>query len=177
MTNSFQYYMRYISPMFLNTSRAKWRKPPPSFKKQNGSTIIVAVIISLVLLGLGIGLSNQISSNVRQQSIEYLGAQAYLAAQSGMELALQSVVQSTETRMQDGSGNTLNKKCSAVPQVQVNLFTYCRFNLSCAIENDVVEPEVPAGVVDIYQLESTAACDTGQLTTSRSVVVEVRQEN
>ncbi|WP_334014482.1 agglutinin biogenesis protein MshP [Alteromonas sp. S167] len=171
--------------MFLNAShqlnsnerRRKFRRAPQSLKKQNGSTIIVAVIISLVLLGLGIGLSNQISSNVRQQSIEFLGAQAYLAAQSGMELAVRSIVISTETRMQDGSGNTLNKKCADVPHIQVSLFGYCTFNLSCAIENDVNEPEVPAGVVDIYQLESIAVCESGQLTTSRSVVVEVRQEN
>lgn len=165
--------------MFRNTVNLpfKSKRVPRSLKQQNGSTIIIAVVISLVLLGLGIGLSNQISANVRQQSIEFLGAQAYLAAQSGMELAIHSVVLSTETRMQDGDGNTVNRKCADVPNTQFSVFGYCSFNLSCAIENDVNEPEVPAGAVDIYQLESTAKCETGQLTTSRSVVVEVRQEN
>ncbi len=49
-----------------------------TLSKQRGSTTIVAIIISIVLLGLGIALSNQISSNIRQQSIEYYGARAVL---------------------------------------------------------------------------------------------------
>ena len=50
---------------------------PSSLARQRGATTIVAIIISIVLLGLGIALSNQISSNIRQQSIEYYGAVSY----------------------------------------------------------------------------------------------------
>ena len=75
---------------------------PSSLARQRGATTIVAIIISIVLLGLGIALSNQISSNIRQQSIEYYGARAYLAAQSGMEVAISRLI----------NGN--NPACSAI---------------------------------------------------------------
>ena len=41
-----------------------------SLVRQKGSTTIVAIIISIVLLGLGIALSNQISSNMIEILIE-----------------------------------------------------------------------------------------------------------
>ena len=100
--------------------------------KQRGSTTIVAIIISIVLLGLGIALSNQISSNIRQQSIEYYGARAYLAAQSGMEVAISRLI----------NGN--NPACTAITQpITINAANVqnCSITLSCDVETEVEEPE------------------------------------
>ena len=138
-----------------------------SLVRQKGSTTIVAIIISIVLLGLGIALSNQISSNIRQQSIEYYGARAYLAAQSAMEVAI--------SRLINGS----NPVCSVITQpVIINAANVqnCVIALSCEVETEVEEPEVAAGEIRVYALGAEAQCSVGQLATSKRVLVEVRQE-
>ncbi len=135
--------------------------------RQQGSTTIVAIIISIVLLGLGITLSNQISSNIRQQSIEYYGARAYLAAQSGMEVAISRLI------------NGDNPACTVITQpvvISVVNMQNCTITLSCEVETEVEEPEVAAGEIRVYALGAEAQCSTGQLETSKRVLVEVRQE-
>ena len=135
--------------------------------RQQGSTTIVAIIISIILLGLGIALSNQISSNIRQQSIEYYGARAYLAAQSGMEVAISRLI------------NGDNPACTVITQpvvISVVNMQNCTITLSCAVETEVEEPEVAAGEIRVYALGAGAQCSTGQLETSKRVLVEVRQE-
>jgi len=134
---------------------------------QRGSTTIVAIVISIVLLGLGIALSNQISSNIRQQSIEYYGARAYLAAQSGIEVAVSRLV----------NGN--NPDCPTIVQpvtMNASNLQNCTLALSCQVETNVDEPEVAAGEIRVYSLASEALCRSGQLETSKRVLVEVRQE-
>ena len=135
--------------------------------RQQGSTTIVAIIISIILLGLGIALSNQISSNIRQQSIEYYGARAYLAAQSGMEVAISRLI------------NGDNPACTVITQpvvISVANMQNCTITLSCEVETEVQEPEVAAGEIRVYALASQAQCSIGQLETSKRVLVEVRQE-
>lgn len=153
-----------------NVSHCKKRRPVDlcrSPARQKGSTTIVAIIISIVLLGLGIALSNQISSNIRQQSIEYYGARAYLAAQSGMEVAISRLI----------NGN--NPACAAITQpviISAANVQNCVITLSCEVETEVEEPEVAAGEIRVYALGAEAQCSVGQLETSKRVLVEVRQE-
>ena len=138
-----------------------------SLVRQKGSTTIVAIIISIVLLGLGIALSNQISSNIRQQSIEYYGARAYLAAQSAMEVAISRLI----------NGN--NPACAVITQpitIDAANVQNCVITLSCEVETEVEEPEVAAGEIRVYALGAEAQCRIGQLETSKRVLVEVRQE-
>ncbi|CAI3926686.1 hypothetical protein [Alteromonas macleodii] len=136
--------------------------------RQQGSTTIVAIIISIILLGLGIALSNQISSNIRQQSIEYYGARAYLAAQSGMEVAISRLI----------NGNNPGCLDIIAPPVDISAahLQNCSVLLSCDVETNVEEPEVAAGEIRVYALGAEAQCSTGQLETSKRVLVEVRQE-
>ena len=153
-----------------NVSHCKKRRPVGLCRspvRQKGSTTIVAIIISIVLLGLGIALSNQISSNIRQQSIEYYGARAYLAAQSGMEVAISRLI----------NGN--NPACAAITQpviISAANVQNCVITLSCEVETEVEEPEVAAGEIRVYALGAEAQCSVGQLETSKRVLVEVRQE-
>lgn len=153
-----------------NVSHCKKLRPVDlcrSPARQKGSTTIVAIIISVVLLGLGIALSNQISSNIRQQSIEYYGARAYLAAQSGMEVAISRLI----------NGN--NPACAAITQpviISAANVQNCVITLSCEVETEVEEPEVAAGEIRVYALGAEAQCSVGQLETSKRVLVEVRQE-
>jgi MSHA biogenesis protein MshP len=138
-----------------------------SLHRQKGSATMVAVIISLVLLSIGIALSNQISSNARQQSIEYYGARAYLSAQSGLEVAISRLV------------NNNNPNCSVIEapvNIAADALSNCTVTLSCDVETNVDEPEVSAGAIRVYLLESLSQCSAGQLSTSRRVLVEVRQE-
>jgi len=176
MMSRYRSYMRFISlmcpskktPQLINHRRGqRILGLSASPARQKGSTIIVAIIISVVLLGLGIALSNQISSNIRQQSIEYYGARAYLAAQSGMEVAISRLI----------NGN--NPACAAITQpviISAANVQNCVITLSCEVEDEVEEPEVAAGEIRVYALGAEAHCSVGQLETSKRVLVEVRQE-
>jgi MSHA biogenesis protein MshP len=52
----------------------------------------------------------------------------------------------------------------------------CSVSLSCEVEINVDEPEVSVGAIRVYSLGALAACSTGQLNTSRELLVEIRQE-
>ena len=135
--------------------------------KQRGATTIVAVVISIIMLTIGIALSNQIASGTRQQSVEYYGTRAYLAAQTGLEVAV--------TRVVTGS----NPACSRVVTpilFTTNALSNCSVSLACRVEQNIDEPEVASGAIRVYQLSSEAQCSVGQLETSRRLLVEVRQE-
>ena len=141
-----------------------------TLSKQRGSTTIVAIIISIVLLGLGIALSNQISSNIRQQSIEYYGARAYLAAQSGVEMLVSRLVE-----LEDPLCPNEYEQYELPPQSTVS-FPNCVIQIKCDDALDVNEPDVTSRNIDVYEFTATASCRSGQIDTSRSVTVEVRQE-
>lgn len=135
--------------------------------KQRGATTIVAVVISIIMLTIGIALSNQIASSTRQQSVEYYGTRAYLAAQTGLEVAVTRVV----------NGN--NPECTAVTTpilLTASALNNCTVSLACQVEQNIDEPEVASGAIRVYQLSSQAQCSIGQLETSRRLLVEVRQE-
>lgn len=135
--------------------------------KQRGATTIVAVVISIIMLTIGIALSNQIASSTRQQSVEYYGTRAYLAAQTGLEVAVTRVV----------NGN--NPACTAVTTpilLTASALNNCTVSLACRVEQNIDEPEVASGAIRVYQLSSQAQCSIGQLETSRRLLVEVRQE-
>ena len=135
--------------------------------RQRGATTIVAVVISIIMLTIGIALSNQIASSVRQQSVEYYGTRAYLAAQSGLEVAVTRVV------------NGANPLCSTVTTpvlLTTSALNNCTVSLACRVEQNIDEPEVASGAIRVYQLSSQAQCSSGQLETSRRLLVEVRQE-
>lgn len=135
--------------------------------KQRGATTIVAVVISIIMLTIGIALSNQIASSTRQQSVEYYGTRAYLAAQTGLEVAVTRVV------------NGANPLCSAVTApvlLTASALNNCTVSLACRVEQNIDEPEVASGAIRVYQLSSLAQCSAGQLETSRRLLVEVRQE-
>lgn len=160
-------YHKKTRPKFCHSKHRRLVGLCSSPARQKGSTTIVAIIISIVLLGLGIALSNQISSNIRQQSIEYYGARAYLAAQSGMEVAISRLI----------NGN--NPACTAIIQpvtINADNVQNCTITLSCEVETEVEEPEVAAGEIRVYALGAEAQCSAGQLETSKRVLVEVRQE-
>lgn len=141
--------------------------PSRTLSKQRGSTTIVAIIISIVLLGLGIALSNQISSNIRQQSIEYYGARAYLAAQSGVEMMVSRLVELNDPLCPNKYDLPLQSTAS---------FPNCVIQIECDDALDVNEPDVTSRNIDVYEFTATASCRSGQIDTSRSVTVEVRQE-
>lgn len=164
MTRRWLSRTRYTSPMFPN--RQFTLSPSRTLSKQRGSTTIVAIIISIVLLGLGIALSNQISSNIRQQSIEYYGARAYLAAQSGMEVAVSRLVE-----IQD-------RTCPYQTEIMFTTsgLNNCKADIECIGPAVAPEPEVASDAVEVYLLTSESSCSAGQIETSRKVSVEVRQE-
>ena len=89
------------------------------------------------------------------------------STQSGMEVAISRLI------------NGDNPACTVITQpvvISVVNMQNCTITLSCEVETEVEEPEVAAGEIRVYALGAEAQCSTGQLETSKRVLVEVRQE-
>ena len=71
-----------MSPNIKNISFAK---------KQQGNLLIITLVIIVTLLALGLALSKVLSGAAQQNTIEYYGARAYMAAQSGLETGLSEI--------------------------------------------------------------------------------------
>lgn len=144
-------------------------------KQQQGSALVIAIFVIVVLLGLLLALTRILTSSSESVVYEVLGTRALLAAQSGLELA--------STQLFPLEQPVAN--CSVVNTE----FTFtgaglsnCRARLDCVASTPI---EVDGAERIIFQLSSTGECRSGsqwslpcqsdEQCTSRTVQVEVGQ--
>ena len=72
-------------PMYLKTH---CNQANQNIARQKGNLLVITLVIIVVLLMLGLALVKILSASAQQNVIEYYGARAYMAAQSGLENAL-----------------------------------------------------------------------------------------
>ncbi|MFY8273749.1 hypothetical protein AAEU32_06450 [Pseudoalteromonas sp. SSDWG2] len=123
----------------------------------------------MLLLTLGAALYKVLTSSQTQAVIDYYGARAYLAAQSGIERAMQEI-----TFQATPNCSTLNGVSYTFDSTQLQA---CTVNLSCISENNVPEPTVASGSISIFRIEATASCSVENITTVRSLIVGLRLED
>ena len=142
-------------------------------QKQQGSALIVAVFIMVVMALLVLSLSKLLTSSSENVSYEVLGTRAFFAAQSGMEQGLTQLfpLSAASTYCAPaGTQGTAPETTVSFP-VTANGLQGCSYTLSCSSGRATAA----ATETIYYQLTSTGLCGSGQLQTSRTIQMEVWQ--
>lgn len=135
--------------------------PKNALKPQTGSALVVAIFIIVVMLALILSLSRLSLSSSESLIYEVQGTRAYLAAQSGLELGLTSVLPRTGAAA-CGSGTFTFNDIG---------FIGCQAQVTCLQQALAPESLTP----QLYQLTSIGVCRADEFVTSRTLVIEVRQ--
>ncbi|MBU1308617.1 MAG: type II secretory pathway component [Gammaproteobacteria bacterium] len=133
----------------------------PNFPAQRGSALVIAVFIIVVMLALVLSLSRLLISSSEAVVYEVQGTRTLFAAQSGLELALPQLFPLNGSA--DCSAVNLNHSFSG------KALQGCTAQITC---NAYADPT--PGASPLYRLSSSASCDAGDFSTSRTVQVEVR---
>jgi len=153
-----------------------------SIKKQAGSMLMSALFIAILMLALGLALVNILSSSAHNNAVEYYGARAFLAAQSGIEKSLVELFPLVGT-----------PSCANVDQAvglgfgSSDFLTNCKYTIVCGSTGTITDSSVPSGSVNVFRLSSSATCPINNCTsgaclkdfwqTQRSVSVEAKTLN
>ena len=156
-----------------------------SLKKQAGSMLMSALFIAILMLALGLALVNILSSSAHNNAVEYYGARAFLAAQSGIEKSL--------VELFPLSGNS---SCAYVDQAldetlhfgSSDFLKNCTYTIACTSTGGIPDSSVPLGSVTVFRLTSSATCPINSCSagddcrkdfwqTQRSISVEAKTLN
>jgi MSHA biogenesis protein MshP len=149
---------------------------------QQGSSLILALFVIIILTLLGTVLTRIISTSSETVSQEVLGTRAYMAANSAMQTELQFLFPLNPL---DGDVVTCNEieKTHVLNQasgVDIPGFNHCEAFTTC--DNYYSDTEDPLAVVQYYRLTSTGECGSGDIDenskatvkSSRTIQVEAR---
>lgn len=142
------------------------RKTGLPLQRQQGSMLIIALFIIIVLGFLAFAMINIGEDSNRSIVYEVNGARALNAANSGAERALADIFAPNVT----GSCTTVNNNTYLLP-TQLPAFSGCNVTVQCD-QFDVVQ----TGFTH-YRIESSANCSAGDFVTQRAVAIEARQRN
>lgn len=130
-------------------------------RRQDGSTLVVAIFVIVVLGLLVSALSQLVRTSAGSTVVEVQGNRAFMAAQSGIQVAMIELF-------------PLNSSTADCSEVNIATVAYssgglaqCRSKVSCNAFNY-------SGGDTHYRLESTGTCEAGNTKTSRTVAVEAR---
>ena len=147
-----------------------YRHPSAIRFRQRGSAIVLALFILVVLALLAISLIRMLADSSRSVATEVYGARAFLAAQSGLDLALVSLFP-----LANGEG----VGCGSVPANDGGRFAAQNGLVNCSVTiqcNSVVAP-APDGQT-YYRLTSEGVCQAGTgeeaIDVARTLEVEAR---
>lgn len=154
--------------MFLNRIRLSKTTQLQAYankRKQQGSALVIAIFIIIVMTLLGTALVRMLSTEAESVAYEVIGTRAFLAAQSGMQWQLQQVFplnsSATDCPVAFSTKDFTNSG------VDGKGLKNCRAELSC-------ESFIHTDGVRYYQLESTGICSVAEVVTSRKIAVDAR---
>jgi len=149
-----------------------------SIKKQAGSMLMSALFIAILMLALGLALVNILSSSAHNNAVEYYGARAFLAAQSGIEKKLTELFP-----IPSGTGPCTD---SNVPLSSTYL-SNCTVATTCTEISNIPDFSSTSTDVTVYRLTSSATCNVNNCVsgpclkdfwqTQRSISVEAKTLN
>jgi len=140
---------------------------PTSIKQQQGSMLIIALFIIVVISLLAATLSRVLSSTADSVANEVYSAKAYYAAESGMEYGIFQVLRNSQV-------------CADFPDLTViSNATNLQFNISddVGLENCSVAvtcQSIPVDSSSLFYLTSTGTCDGGKIIAEHNIEAEVR---
>lgn len=140
-------------------------------KKQQGSAIVLALFIIVVMSLLGTAMVRMLSANAENIVYEVVGTRAYFAAQAGMQEGLHNIYP-LQAPAED---------CTALLPIPFTLVNRNYNNeglLNCSatvIVTNCESIETAVGVFEhFYLIESTGQCTAGDITTTRTIEVQSR---
>ncbi|WKE66026.1 type II secretory pathway component [Gallaecimonas kandeliae] len=133
----------------------------PEPKRQQGSALVVAVFIIVVMSLLVAGMAALLGRQSGTVVYEVLGSRAFLAAQTGLQEGLVKLFPLDQAPQACFAHYSQPLKGSGLEG--------CSFTLSCQ-EQGSSDSSLPGKVA---QLTSTGSCQAGTVSTSRTLVMEV----
>jgi MSHA biogenesis protein MshP len=140
-------------------------------KKQQGSAIVLALFIIVVMSLLGAAMVRMLSANAENIVYEVVGTRAYFAAQAGMQEGLHNIYP-LQAPAED---------CTALSPIPFTLVNRNYSNeglLNCSatvIVTNCESIETAVGVFEFfYLIESTGQCTADDITTTRTIEVQSR---
>lgn len=128
----------------------------PRVSRQQGFLIPLALFILVGMAALAAAIARMSTQSNNQSYQKLISAQTFYAADSGAQVAMNSVLFPSATR---SSGDTA---CTGMVAVSTTI-QGCEVVQSCALANDA------SGTTSIYTIESTATCGSGDMTVVRTV--------
>ena len=148
--------------MFLKTVT---RKERIVVKKQQGSALVIAIFIIIVMTLLGTALVKMLSTEAETIAYEVIGTRAFQAAQSGMQYQLQQVFPLNNSGVACPSATSTRDFSNHGADGRG--LQNCKAEVSC-------QNFVHTDGARYYQLESVGTCDVAGVVTSRKIVVDAR---
>jgi len=137
-----------------------------SIKQQQGSMLVIALFIIVVMSLLAATLSRVLSSSADSVANEVYSAKAYYAAESGMDYGIYQILRN-------------NQICADFPAVTaISGAANVQFDISneTGLENCSVAitcQRIPVDNSSLFYLTSTGTCDGGKIITQHQVEAEV----
>jgi len=133
-----------------------------SIKQQQGSMLVIALFIIVVMSLLAATLSRVLSSTADSVADEVYSAKAYYAAESGMDYGIYQVLRR-------------NQVCADFPKKPTDL----QFDISneVGLENCSVAvtcQNIPVDNNSLFYLTSTGTCDGGKIIAEHNIEAEVK---
>mgnify|MGYP000023509221 CR=1 FL=1 len=129
--------------------------------KQNGSALVIAIFIIVVMTLLGSALVRMISSSAETVAYEVIGTRAFQSAQIGLQRKLQVLFPLSPT------------PGSCEPNITYDLSTIKGLE-NCEARNVVCALDASVSGVNYYTIESTGQCEVAGIITTRTLQVQAR---
>lgn len=154
--------------MFLNIGIS-------SISPQKGSTLVIAVFISVVMLLLVAALSKLLIASSESISYEVQGTRSFYAAQSGIEYALTELFPLASATLATSCPSSL-QNAEDVDLTQVATITFntaglqnCSAHISCQAKVNALDEVTHFGLISVGQ------CGKDEVQASRTIEMEVWQ--
>ena len=139
--------------------------PHYTVKKINGSALVVAIFVIIVVSLLGVALVKMLSTESKTIAYEVVGTRALQAAQSGAQWQLQQLFPLDNVAQACPVG-TITRFFNNQTNEGRGLFN-CQATVTCS---DFIH----TNGIRYYQIESAGQCQTGDVITSRIVNIEAK---
>ncbi|MGY5452044.1 MSHA biogenesis protein MshP [Agarivorans sp. MS3-6] len=136
----------------------------PSFAKQRGSALVIAIFVIVVMALISAGLTVMFQDTSRNAAWDVLGSRANLAANSGLEQALSELFPLNAAA--DAKG--LCSNVSGASTLNGDGFANCRVSVTCN-SNDISQLDAR-----FFELEATGSCGSGEVIVQRIQRVQAR---
>ncbi|WP_042146895.1 MULTISPECIES: hypothetical protein [unclassified Pseudoalteromonas] len=166
-----------------------------SLKKQAGSMLMSALFIAILMLALGLALVNILSSSAHNNTVEYYGARAFLAGQSGVDWALVEIFELNPNSDPAVANQNSVDACNTFNDLTPKTLSYsdpyllnCNAKITCDVIEDVPDSSVSTSFVNVFRISSEATCSISNCAegdacrkdfwqTQRSISVEAKTLN